>query len=103
MRTKIYLLIWGNANADDRGACSAYCGCEKYFYNKERALKALTDYKDAYIRELLEESEDEEDRQDIENCISVYGSEREEYYEIDYIRFDMPSEHYVKIQEIEIF
>ena len=102
MKTDLYLIIWGNANIDDRGASCAYCGCDKYFYNKEKALKALTTYKDNYIRELLEDA-DEEERFEIEDSIRVYGSEQEEYYEIDYMIFDTLSELYVKIQKIEVF
>lgn len=103
MKTKIYLIIWGSAYADDRGACNAYCGCENYFYNKERALKALTKCKDEYVEGLLEDAEDEEERKELENYITVYGSESEEYYEIDCELFDIPSEHHIRLQEIEIF
>jgi hypothetical protein len=103
MKTKVYLIIWGSAYADDRGACNAYCGCEKHFYNKERALKALTECKDAYVQGLLEDAEDEEERKELESYITVYGSESEEYYEIDCELFDIPSEHHIRLQEIEIF
>lgn len=102
MKTKLYLIIWGTANVDDHGAASTYCGCEKYFYSKTKALKALTEYKDAFVKSLFEDA-DEDERAYIEDTLYIYGSEQEEYYEIDYTIYDCPSEHYVRLQEIEIF
>ena len=100
MENKIYLVIWGSARPDDRGAASAYCGCDGAFFDKQEALKALTAEKDAYIKSILDDAEDEEMREEYEGSIQVYGSEHEEYYEIDFTIDDDTSEHYIRISEV---
>lgn len=100
MENKIYLVIWGSARPDDRGAANAYCGCDGAFFDKQKALKALTIEKDAYIKSILDDADDEETREKYENSIQVYGSEQEEYYEIDITVDDDTSEHYIRISEV---
>lgn len=100
MKTKLYLIIFGTATTDEKGVCSAYCGCEKYFYSRVKALKALTEAKDSYIKDF----KDNATEVNYEDCIQVYGSEQEEYYEVDItINDDNMSECYFRLQEIEIF
>lgn len=100
MENKIYLVIWGDAKVTDRGDASAYCGCEGAFLDKKDALKALTIEKDAYIKSILDDADDEEMHEEYENGIQVYGSESEEYYEIDITVGDNMSELYIRISEI---
>ena len=100
MENKIYLVIWGSARPDDRGAANAYCGCDGAFLDKKDALKALTIEKDAYIESILDDADDEETREKYEKGIQVYGSESEEYYEIDITVDEYTSEHYIRISEV---
>lgn len=101
MKNVLYVVTWGNASVTDEGNGCAYCGCLGCFTSKQKALKEMTKYKDSYIRELINEVEDEEDRLELIESIQVYGGEYEEYYEIDYTyRDNMTTEHYIRLQEI---
>lgn len=100
MENKIYLVIWGDAKVNDRGDASAYCGCDGAFFDKQKALEALTIEKDAYIKSILDDADDEETREKYENSIQVYGSEQEEYYEIDITVDNDTSEFYIRISEV---
>ena len=100
MENKIYLVIWGDAKVNDRGDASAFCGCEGAFFDKKEALKVLTAEKDAYIKNILDDADAEDVREKYENGIQVYGSEREEYYEIDITVDDNTSELYIRISEV---
>ena len=97
---KLYVVTWGTASVTDEGAGSAYCGCVGCFTDRTAALGEMTKYKDSYVKSLIEDVEDEEEREEIENSIKVYGSETEEYYEVDFTITDSASEHFIRIEEI---
>lgn len=100
----VYTVTWGRAcSGGEEGLHDAFCGCEGVFTDKEKALKKMTAYKDEFIEHLLDDEDlDEEELQKLKDSIEVYGSETEEYYEIDYKSWDDTNELYVKIDELPV-
>lgn len=99
---KIWVVKWARAFVVDGSSADAFAGCYNFFYStKEEAIAAMTRCKDEFVRDILEAAEDPYSRAGIENSLHVYGSEAEEYYEIDFIaEDDTPVEIYVSIQEL---
>lgn len=93
---KIYIVHWGSAGSDDDGSAKAFCGVHGVYTSKSAALNGLTECKDAMIQSTTEYVGDE--AFDILN-IHIYGSENEEYFEIDYMIDDTPCEIYITISE----
>ena len=91
---KLWVVTFGTANVSDEGAVNTYCGCIGIFKDKPAAVKAMTDYKDEFVKELFAD----EDVSDV----MVYGSDAEDYYEIDYESYDAPHEGYIRLEEVSI-
>ena len=100
----VYTVTWGQASSGGRESLhDAFCGCDGVFTDKEKALKKMTAFKDEFIEHLLDDKDlDEEELQILKNSIGVYGSEKEEYYEVDYPSYDDVNEIYIKIDEITV-
>ena len=82
----------------------AFCSCVGIFTDKDVALKNMTAYKDTFIKELVEElDEDDVVREEIESSLETYGSEKEEYYEVDYNVYGHPYECYIRIEEVDLY
>jgi hypothetical protein len=102
----IYVITFGRAcPGDTEDIYDAFADCNGAYTDKDRALKALTETKDELVKELRGE-------QDIDNALTgadiavaykVYGSEAEEYYEIDFEDGDGAlCEIYVKLSEVNL-
>lgn len=106
-KNKLYVVTWGTAcmeGPEDEATADAFCGCVGIFSNELEAKRQMTAYKDDFIYELTEDlDEDDATREEIEGTLEVYGSEKEEYYEIDYNIFGKSYECYVRLEEKEIF
>lgn len=81
---KVYIICWARALGGDGMPVDASAGSDGVYINKEQALKALTKSKDEWISVIYENTEDAEDKDLISESLQVYGSEAEEFYEIDY-------------------
>jgi hypothetical protein len=108
MIMKVYIVHWGEGTIDDNGNTSSYCGVHSVHTSLECARKSLVQCKDETIADLeapfIEDAESEEEKQGQldELNIQVYGSEAEDYFEIDYDSWDVRNEIYVGITEKEI-
>jgi hypothetical protein len=90
---KLYIVCWSSAGQDDDGNAKAFCGVHGVYTSKSTALKGLVECKNQTYDEIVAES-------DYDDCnIRVYGSEAEEYFEIDYSIGDTPCEIYITISE----
>lgn len=81
---KVYIICWARALGGDGMPVDASAGSDGVYLNREQALKALTKSKDEWISVIYENTEDVEDKDLISKSLQVYGSEAEEFYEIDY-------------------
>ena len=95
---KLYIVHWGSACSDDDGNAKAYCGVHGVYTSKDDALKGLVECKDVTYDEVVQ-NEDEETLQYAIDNTRVYGSEAEEYFEIDYDFGAGPCEIHIKISE----
>ena len=101
---KLYIVCWGSGSADDDGCAHAYCGVQGIYRDKVSALKALVAYKDETYNEIINDLDPDGEFPDIisEANLQVYGSEAEEYFEIDYIIGTELCELYIKLEEKEL-
>jgi hypothetical protein len=95
---KLYIVCWGSAGQDDDGNSKAFCGVHGVYTSKEDALKGLVECKDVYYDEVIQ-SDDPEELEYNKSRARVYGSEAEEYFEIDYDFADVTNEIYITIAE----
>lgn len=106
MAKNIWVVTWGTANmegTDGEENASAFCGCVGVFTDKANAQKNMTTYKNTFIAELTEDlDEDDATREEIEETLEVYGSENDEYYEIDYNIFGKSYEVYIRLEEMNL-
>jgi flavin-dependent dehydrogenase len=101
MIKKIWVVSWARALGGDEIKADAYAGTEGAYTSFGDALKALTKCKDELISGIYEGIEDPEDK---ELEIQVYGSEHEEYYEINYTTpDDTLIEFYIGLQEVNLY
>ena len=102
MIKKIWVVSWARALGGDETQVDAYAGTEGAYTEFGDALKALTKCKDELVSGIYEGIVDMEDKDRLE--IQVYGSEHEEYYEIDYTAMDETSiEYYIGLQEVNLY
>lgn len=103
---KLWVVTWGTANIEGlegEETSSAFCGCVGVFSDKASAQKNMTAYKNKFIAELTEDlDEDDATREEIEGTLEVYGSENDEYYEIDYNIFGKSYEAYIRLEEMKL-
>lgn len=81
---KVYIVCWARALGGDGLPVDASAGSDGVYINREQAIKALTKSKDEWISVIYENLDDAEDKDMISKSLQVYGSEAEEFYEIDY-------------------
>lgn len=104
MDRKIWVVSWARALGGDETPVDAYVGTEGAYTSFGDALKALTKCKDELISGIYEGIEDLEDKDKLSESFQVYGSEQEEYYEIDYTApDDTLIEFYVGLQEVNLY
>ncbi len=95
---KLYIVHWGSAFSDDDGNAKAYCGVHGVYTTKPAALKGLVECKDVIYDETVQNEEPDMLEYAKANT-RVYGSEAEEYFEIDHDFGAGPCEIYIKISE----
>ena len=98
---KLYAVCWGSGSVDDHGNAHAYSGIVGVYKNKDDAKKALETYKDETLKEVYEDIDPDGDMPELvdDANIQVYGSIKEEYFEIDYTLGTEPVELYIGISE----
>jgi hypothetical protein len=95
---KLYIVCWGSAGQDDDGNSKAFCGVHGVYTSKSDALRGLVECKDVCYDEVVQD-EDPETLEYNKSRARVYGSEAEEYFEIDYDFADVTNELYITICE----
>ena len=98
---KLYVVCWGSAGQDDDGNSKAFCGTHGVYLDKSAALKGLVECKDVCYDEVIQ-TDDPEELEYNKSRTRVYGSEAEEYFEIDYDFADVTNELYIKIDEVNL-
>ncbi len=96
---KIYVVCWGASSCDDDGNAHANAGVYGVYTTKSAALKGLVEFKDLMIEETKNDIDPDGEYPDLLDDIKVYGSEQEEYFEIDYTLGTEPCEGYITISE----
>jgi hypothetical protein len=104
---KFFVVTFGTAKHSEgpyEELLDAYCSCVGVFTDKTKALKEMTTYKDTFISDLIEDYknayDDEEDADELIDMIKTYGSETDDYYEIDFV--DQLGRHeqcYIHVEE----
>jgi hypothetical protein len=110
-KNKLYVVTYGAATygegpVDIEGIrLDANCGCVGIFLNKEDAQKEMTKFKDSLLDEITKNHKDSYDDESYSLALTqktqVYGSESEEYYEIDYV-IDFTynyAQYFIRIEE----
>lgn len=100
---KIYIVCWGTGSADQDGCAHAYCGVHGVYRDKTEASKNLVSCKEEIFNDIMNDLDPDGDMPYIieEANVQVYGSEAEEYFEIDYTLGTDLCEVYIKIEEKE--
>lgn len=96
---KLYVVCWGSAGQDDDGNSKAFCGVHGIYTDKDAALKGLVECKNVCYDEVVQ-TDDPEELEYNKSHTRVYGSEAEEYFEIDYDFADVTNELYITINEV---
>ena len=100
---KLYVVCWGAAWVDAEGNPTTFCGSHKVYATKAEALKGLVECKDQFYDEIVNNPDyDEYDVERAKQTTHVYGSEAEEYFEIDYDWLDSTNEIQIKIDEVNM-
>lgn len=99
----MYIVCWGASSCDDRGNAHANVGVHGVYYNKQAAVLGLLECKNSMIEDTKKDlCFDEDSTETLEDMdIRVYGSEQEEYFEIDYEIGTDPCEVRISIEEVE--
>ena len=87
---KHYIVHWGTATQDDRGNADAFCGIHGVYTTLGGAKIALKECKESFYDEAMQEADGD---------VDVYGSESEEYFEVDYTEDGLPREIYITITQ----
>ena len=99
---KLYIVCWGSAGQDDDGNSKAFCGVHGIYTDKPAALKGLVECKDVCYDEIVNNPDyDDYDAEQAKLTTRVYGSEAEEYFEIDYELADVTNEIYIRLEEVK--
>lgn len=100
---KLFIVVWANANQDDRGNSKAYGNVHGVYRTLEEARAGLTKCKDEFVDEITNNPDfDEQDREYATRNLSIYGSEAEGYFELDNDVCDIIEETYIQIVETEL-
>ena len=95
----MFIVCWGAASCDDHGAAHANAGVHGIYPTLENAKRGMTAFKDEVIADTKKDLDPDNELSFEDLDIQVYGSEAEEYYEIDYTLGTDPCEVYIKIVE----
>ena len=97
----MYIVCWGSASCDDHGNAHANAGIYDIYSTLNGAKYGLTACKDEMIADTKKDLDPDGEFPELldELDIQVYGSEAEEYYEIDYTIGTDPCEVHIKIVE----
>ncbi len=100
---KLFIVCWGSGSCDDHGNAHAYTGVHGIYRDKASALKALVDYKDETYNDILNDLDPDGDYPECvkDANVRVYGSEADEFFEIDYTIGTDPCEVHIRIEEKE--
>lgn len=98
---KMFIVCWGASSCDDRGNAHANVGIHGVYSTRGGAKIGLVDCKDQLLEETKNAVDPDGEYPELldELDIKVYGSEAEEYFEIDYILGTEPCEVCIKIIE----
>ena len=100
---KVFVVTWASVSQDDDGNSNAFGNVHGVYLTRASALKGLEERKNEIYDEIVNAPDyDEEDRRLAEVNTSVYGSQAEGYYEIDYELADTFAETYITIVEQEV-
>ena len=101
---KLYIVCWGTGSCDDDGCAHAYCGVHGLYKDKESALRGLIECKEETYKDILNDIDPDGEFPDLvsEANLQVYGSEVEEYFEIDYLLGTDVCEVYIRLEEKEL-
>ncbi len=99
---KLYIVCWGAGSSDDHGRAHANVGIHGVYNTLNGAKRGLTDCKDQMIKDTKHDLDPDGEFPDLldDLDIKVYGSEAEEYYEIDYTLGTDPCEVRISIVEM---
>ena len=86
---RVYVVCWGSASADDRGAVSTFTNVHGVYQFLEDAKTGLVECKNEFINEIVKDH-------DAAAC-QVYGSVNDDYFEIDYPSGDTVSEIHIEL------
>ena len=89
---KLYIVHWGYATQDDRGNANAFCKIHGIYTTLDGAKIGLRECQENLYIETVH---------DADGDVSVYGSESEEYFEIDYSEDGISREIYLTITAVE--
>lgn len=97
----MFIVCWGAASSDDHGNAHANVGVHGVYTNKLAALAGLVECKDEMIEDTRRDLDPDGEFPELleELDIRVYGSEAEEYFEIDYTIGTDPCEVHIRIIE----
>ena len=97
----MYIVCWGASSCDDHGNAHANVGVHGVYNTLGGARIALVGCKDQMIEEIKKDLDPDGEFPDLldDLDIKVYGSEQEDYFEIDYTLGTDPCE--VRIEIIE--
>ena len=101
---KVYVVGWGTASHDD-GDSSAYGNVHKVYTNYIDAKNGMVSLKDDFYSDIINNPDLEEDIENIEDFVRVYGSVEDGYFEVDEIDIesgDVIHEIYIYLEEKEI-
>ena len=100
---KVYIVSWAAARQDDDGNVNAYSGIHGVFSSLAKAKVGLTECKDAFYNEIVNNPDYEVEEFDRAiKTTHVYGSVEDEYFEIDSNVY-LPEQTYIRISEREIY
>lgn len=103
MAGKLYVVSWGSGWSDEKDTVSTHCGVHGLYRDRASAERGLEECRDEFIDEIVNNPDfDEEDREAATQDLEVYGSVKEDYFEIDYTSWDKRNEIYIHLEEKEI-
>ena len=99
----MYIVCWGASSCDDHGNAHANVGVHGVYYTKQAAILGLLECKNSMIEDTKKDLDPDGEFSDLvdELDLKVYGSEAEEYFEIDYTIGTDPCEVRISIEEVE--
>lgn len=96
---KVYAVCWGSGSVDDHDNAHAYSGIVGVYRNKEEALKAMEEHVNETVAEIKNDLDPDGELPEYEKEVQIYGSVKDEYFEIDYTIGTEPVEVYIGIYE----